>query len=225
MSSNLRHTETSFSQMSTESLCLQHTQMPRRRDLVIFEQRQTIALPLAHERGVSIPCSCLRTHLDLHAIATSPKTMNIIVRVNVLWGQCTWKCHAPFTPNKNFCMKPVCSHTQSCVVCHMHLSPPIINLIHVQADECYGIHLLTSKILGSSIHLSPFLASIYWVTHTVLVPGSLAVFFSVVPTLNEAIIDNSNLCRLSDSQRVSPDMNVENRHRLSDYHLTPDIIP
>ena len=36
MFSNLKHTETSFAQISNNLLCLQHAQMPRSRDLAIF---------------------------------------------------------------------------------------------------------------------------------------------------------------------------------------------
>ena len=54
-----KHTEASFSPISTDSLCLRVAQIPRSRDVAIFVpttddrwQTKPIALPLAHARGV-----------------------------------------------------------------------------------------------------------------------------------------------------------------------------
>ena len=44
MFSNWKWTETSFSQISTSSLCLQHAQMPRCRDLAIFVPTTTMTM-------------------------------------------------------------------------------------------------------------------------------------------------------------------------------------
>ena len=64
MPNDSKHTETSFSRISTDLLCLRVAQMPISPGLVIFvvttttDDRQTkpIALPLAHAHGVKTCC-------------------------------------------------------------------------------------------------------------------------------------------------------------------------
>ena len=57
MSSNLKHTETSVSQISIDSLCLQHAQMPRTQDLAIFVPTTTTR---DGQSDHLTPCACVQ---------------------------------------------------------------------------------------------------------------------------------------------------------------------
>ena len=60
---NSKCTETSFSPISTDSLCLQHTQMPRFRDLVIFMPTMTTTTARTTtdiQTDYFKPCACVR---------------------------------------------------------------------------------------------------------------------------------------------------------------------
>ena len=66
VSSNSKHTETSFSQISTYSLCLQHAQMPGYRDLAIFVPTTTTT-----ETDYSTPFACARDNYCMTVIQSA----------------------------------------------------------------------------------------------------------------------------------------------------------
>ena len=81
MPKDLKHTEASFSPISTNLLCLRVAQIPISPDLVIFvvttDDRQTkpIALPLVHAHGVKIN----HDHIKLLLITQLAKTSHKVI--------------------------------------------------------------------------------------------------------------------------------------------------